>query len=642
MSLVICSNTESDVETTARKQSIFKAFSFRNSLSSTFELPENCQVALQSCKINLDGTVSVGDDSRIMFQYFGGYVNTDVVADADTIEGTTGSPIRTPLFDDIQGVKDLSAEDLATEIQKAMNKYIYHPNLKSLCKCEVKRNAGTFEFEGFEFTYEQNNTLATTIPPTGKDRNAYYPRIQDGRDLAFKNYTYTGTNGSFTTTNYNKRTSAVVFNVPPLSRSSGVFEVDISGCMNASHCRFSVGLGRASPVVSYDDKFNPPYYRFNRGIDFDSALPAFIDFGISCGIRGNGADRNIRLVHTPVRSDLRRGLAGSRNYTRFPTRTFLDYTTPAPGGVNGSFTALYNAQTNASAIDRVRFTVDGETVNVDLVDSVTPKVYKLCHYNVAANKESNIKPLGQSCWNLHPILQIKTTPGSAAHEMAITEYNGMNANYPLDDYDFTKITKGGWSEAATLSGDSDVVLDFENRPWNDYGNASNAPNPLGLSTVDVNGRYSVQNPVLVLTPSNLYTPSFGANTHLLLGFGSIPVDTGWDTTTDKTWIKASTAIPKLLSTKSIFVRLENFTQQSLNARQGNRSSIIAHLPRFDGQNETGRLFFQPSQMIFLDLNNSEPIKLNSFDISFVYSNEQYAEAIVGQSIVALYFRKKPN
>ena len=47
-------------------------------------------------------------------------------------------------------------------------------------------------------------------------------------------------------------------------------------------------------------------------------------------------------------------------------------------------------------------------------------------------------------------------------------------------------------------------------------------------------------------------------------------------------------------------------------------------------------------MIFLDLNNAEPLKLNSFDISFVYSNEQYAEAIVGQSIVALYFRKKPN
>jgi len=639
MSLVICSNTESDVETTARKQSIFKAFSFRNSLSSTFELPENCQVALQSCKINLDGTVSVGDDARIMFQYFGGYVNTDVVADADTIEDTTGSPIRTPLFDDIKGVKDLSAEDLATEIQKAMNKYIYHPNLKSKCKCEVKRNAGTFEFEGFEFTYEQNNTLATTIPPTGKDRNAYYPRIQDGRDAADKNYTYTGTNGSFTTIRHNTRTAAVVFNVPPLSRSSGVFEVDISGCMNASHCRFSVGLGRASTVANLNDKFNPPYYRYNRGIDFDGGLPAFIDFGISCGRGGDGADRNIRLVHTPVRSDLRRGIAGSRNYTRFPTRTFLDYTDAA---VNGSFTALYNAQTNASAIDRVRFTVDGETVNVDLVDSVTPKVYKLCHYNVAANKESNIKPLGQSCWNLHPILQIKTSPGSPDHEMAITEYNGMDANYPLNDYDFTKITKGGWSEAATLAGNSDVVLDFENRPWNDYGNASDTPNPLNLSTVDVNGRYSVQNPVLVVTPSNLYTPSFGANTNVLLGFGAVPVDTGWDTTTDKSWIKASAAKPKLLSTKSIFVRLENFTQQSLNARQGNRSSIIAHLPRFDGQNETGRLFFQPSEMIFLDLNNAEPIKLNSFDISFVYSNEQYAEAIVGQSIVALYFRKKPN
>ena len=92
----------------------------------------------------------------------------------------------------------------------------------------------------------------------------------------------------------------------------------------------------------------------------------------------------------------------------------------------------------------------------------------------------------------------------------------------------------------------------------------------------------------------------------------------------------------------MFVRLDNFTQQSTNARQGNRSNIIAHLPRFDGQVETGRIYHEPKNLIFLDLNNSNDLHVNSFDISFCYSNEQYVTALTGQSVVALYFRQKPS
>ena len=92
----------------------------------------------------------------------------------------------------------------------------------------------------------------------------------------------------------------------------------------------------------------------------------------------------------------------------------------------------------------------------------------------------------------------------------------------------------------------------------------------------------------------------------------------------------------------MFVRLDNFTQSSLNARMGNRSQIIAHLPRFDGQVETGRIYHEPKNLIFLDLNNSQPMNLSSFDISFVYSNEQYVRSLTGQSVVCLYIRSRPK
>ena len=73
---------------------------------------------------------------------------------------------------------------------------------------------------------------------------------------------------------------------------------------------------------------------------------------------------------------------------------------------------------------------------------------------------------------------------------------------------------------------------------------------------------------------------------------------------------------------------------------GNRSNIIAHLPRFDGQVETGRIYHEPKNLIFLDIGNSEPLTINSFDISFCYSNEQYCTALTGQSVVVLYIKGK--
>ena len=92
----------------------------------------------------------------------------------------------------------------------------------------------------------------------------------------------------------------------------------------------------------------------------------------------------------------------------------------------------------------------------------------------------------------------------------------------------------------------------------------------------------------------------------------------------------------------MFVRLNNFGQSVVNAHQGNNSKIIAHLPRFDNTQSTGRLYFEPNQMVFIDLNNPAPMQINEFDISFSYINEQYATILSGQSIVALYFRKKPK
>ncbi len=92
MSLVVCSNKESDATVVGRDQSIFKPYSFRNALSSTMILPKNCQVALESVKYNLDGTISLSGRSRIMYFYYG-----EVLTGEDDMDDSTAVPIRIPL-----------------------------------------------------------------------------------------------------------------------------------------------------------------------------------------------------------------------------------------------------------------------------------------------------------------------------------------------------------------------------------------------------------------------------------------------------------------------------------------------------------------------------------------------------------------
>ena len=75
MSLVICSNLETDANINARESSIYKPYNFRNSLSSNLKIPKNAQIALQSCKINLDGTITIGQEARQFFYYFGQYID---------------------------------------------------------------------------------------------------------------------------------------------------------------------------------------------------------------------------------------------------------------------------------------------------------------------------------------------------------------------------------------------------------------------------------------------------------------------------------------------------------------------------------------------------------------------------------------
>ena len=86
MSLIVCSNNRTDAdEGIGANQSIFEPYSFRNQLTSNVEIPANAQVALQSAKINMDGTIVLGDDTKVFYMYFGPALVAPEVCKSKTI-----------------------------------------------------------------------------------------------------------------------------------------------------------------------------------------------------------------------------------------------------------------------------------------------------------------------------------------------------------------------------------------------------------------------------------------------------------------------------------------------------------------------------------------------------------------------------
>ena len=155
MSLVICSNQEKDGTTLRQNQSVYNAWSFRNPLSSTMTIPANSQVALQSCKVNVDGRVVFSrNNNNKFFHWFGDLLNLDGTT-APQVGNSTSHPAIVSLTNDNETgqVIELSVDDFADRIQDRVRSTTYHPNCKEQFLCEPLRNASGLDFLGYKLWF---------------------------------------------------------------------------------------------------------------------------------------------------------------------------------------------------------------------------------------------------------------------------------------------------------------------------------------------------------------------------------------------------------------------------------------------------------------------------------------------------------
>ena len=623
MSLVICSNKIGDAQSDRQESSIKSAFSFRNQLSSTYKIPAHSQVALQSVKVNVDGRIVVSSANNGFYQYFGKKLTIDD-PDPDWDAAKTrmvDTPYHTMLTQIVdQGeIGEFNPSDLAAQLGKQMSKTIYHPNLQGLVSCERLQTASGLDFLGYKIKYNQSPSSVNVKKAITNVKQHYSNSLsRDGTDV----FTYTPATKTFqrdASLDVN-RSCCGIFTDNPLSLNGGVMEVNISNASanaNASGVEWMVGLSRyianANTDGFYAPSYNENFYTDELNMTNDSG---YVDFGCARNV-----DDELVVFQTSFDS------------TYGVTRTHeIQYWLNASSGFSGG------SRTNLSGVNyqKVKFTATGEQMKVEIYDGGKAVWVTITDYFAAptdVTKITQFGPIHQACWCLHPVLQIGSLTGSLDSTLSLVALDTP----PIDDYDVTQLNKSGWWETMELSNTDSWCYDVEQRPILQLGD--DTPEALYTQTgLNASGYNAALSHVLVLTESNIYKPSGGANAQALLGFNRAVIDT--PNISSGTWpIEFHSAVtPSLESSQAMFVRLDGMNQRVVNALTGNRSQIIGHLPRFDSGQDTGRLYFEPKNLIWIDLDNPGEMSISDFNLSFCYSNEQYATTLIGQSIVCLYFR----
>lgn len=616
MSLVILSNTSLIDETSEAPSGLDRAYNFTNTFQSPMVIPANSEVSLESLKINKDGTFQVNRSNSLFYQYIGTKLTDVLTSDLST---------RHPGYTRIYPHGEVNANEFAERVEVAQNKAIYHPDLQALATCEVKRNSST-SFDGFSLKYDKAASASgTNYKPPGD--------ASPGNQQYMVNGTSESTGWEYdTSANKFNKTSAdggdrcfAQFAHAPLSCTQGSFRV----AFNAAAV-WNIGLSRyCNPEANYTDSdgnaevknFTYPSYFSDTGI-------GFYDYVACKEYNTTNGSYELKLYHAvwDVESEL------SLEEVKYYGYTGATYATP------------YDLSTNASAFTNIEFVLDGDQVEVYLEKDSSVDRTLVCSPDLGTPGKANyFKPVNQSCAYLYGKMEID---GDEDEHLILHRYEGRNLTgfkyngidtslsygLPLQD---RLINFDWWNTLLWLGSADRYCRDVDGRKFNIMDD------PFIHTFVKTSGGKIAYDIVPILSQSEKYRPTLGANTENILGFnGASPLETPTSFNGSQAIFDSST-VPKLVSNMSVFVRLNGLSQLTMNGAIGVESNIIYHCPRFDNSgNETGGLYFSPGEKTYIDLRNPAPLHINSLGIDFVDKKERYVKSVVGESVVCLHIRPK--
>lgn len=642
MVYLITSNT-TELGETINTTGINDPARYNNMLSQTFNIEPNSQIAVESIKITRNGNIQLSSANN----QFAVFIGRDLNACGLSLDESYGFPNRANIKG---GNETLNTNDLATRIKYGLYDGLgQHPNFVPISaeglKVELKNGSG--EFEGFKYTFSQNLSGATTNIPAVAGQGGWVSSDTLNINAIIS---ASGSGGVKITKSGDEEEQgecSVIGQKYPLNLANGsvVFRYNssLNGCdsqLNAG-TNWEVGLTRAT-INNYQangGKSGMPFWCVDDrtyGADFH-----FFDYSVS-----NDGDGKLRVFDMSFFSAS----------NEFRSRE-----------IN------YGTLKNASDYVAVKFIAKGDSINIDFIKyNGTSDTIIDCD---AGTKLSNTKPIGISNFYLFPKVNMFSEP-SASRVMGIDYFDGLNIPTPryesLSNLSFqyggrldsgvanTNALLGNrldgdlthqdfWADLYRTDG-SGLARDLECRPLFDMSDVADK-NRNGL-----NASGGVDHRISLITSSDRlfngtdpateirggYTRDCGSQN--IMGFENTSTQTfnTYESLTNGNSIAIeSKSVPKMISNKSLFIRLPDLPIESFNTGKGGMSKILYHLPRFDNSgNEVGGLYFQPPQRMYIPLNNPNTIRMNNIKVELVNVDETNDDVdVVGQTIICFDIQK---
>ena len=614
MSLIICSN---EIPGSGVRSSEFQApFSFHNHLEQPLRIPPDSEIAVQSLKINKEGSISISP-STVWYEYFG-------IAATDANKNTRTSTSHYVDFD-IEGSREATVDSAARDfIGPALNRGVPNPETFGLATAAANRDAGGNDFLGWDMTFSQRTTgKSLNNRPANWDNKFGTTGAAGGLSFSSASNTLTATGQ----TGSSRALNQAIGTNTPLSTNEGVFEVDLTDLkQDGTNVSWGVGLTRCQTESNgVNTLYNPlTTENYYPEIECDFLVGGFQDPGTT-------SNRYIYAYDLAENSD-------DANYdAEIPlSMRKIDYLD------NGGFpnaSGFYNWSTNSAnkQFSKLKYTVKNENVKCELYsDADTAWITLLDTTGANATKGKRFKPLCDTCRNLYPFIFIQGKAAGTQPFLTIDKWGGR----VISGFNYSSRLNDWWAYLDSVNLQETLGKAVDTRMFNKM-DAANLGTEHTFKGINASGTFEDYVYTLIVGETVDFESS-RANAATFLGYKD-------QTVVDKTSINASSVVsfisedtPELKSTTNIFVRLNNYNVKSYNAGISAASKIIYAAPRFStGTAEsTGALFFESQERVYIDLNNPNELISNMFDISIVNEDNTLATDLRGKTVVVLHIKQK--
>jgi len=598
---------------------IEKPFCYTNHMRSPLIIDANSEISVVSIKCQRNGTVAIDERGMRIGIYWG----------KELEDGEELSKSREPQFMVYASVPGgtYTPTEFANALSVAMNKVCLESFVNMNSVTVTTTNDAQGSFIGFKIEFIQNasalevKTLLTTIP-TINDNNKNVPDLMEdgpfkGSYATTENFTWTP--GARTLVAGAGPCNATFYS-HPLSGASGTTTVDFSAITGS----FTIGLTRSLPA-----SFPAPQ---NYGLNLDhfanepgklNEYDTFYDLALQVERTDvNKGDSSAMRILQAYTSDTNLGIGMGRT----PSASYQ--TAVGPGDLGNG----------ATEVKKVKFERFGNEVKISLfsnkdlpmLSGTTVKTMTLASELLYLKIE--MQPSGGTA-TIDTFTSGSVTPLYSTNERLygigeIPPERNIELAFEQDYYAEERA-----NPVTTIRDPTDEDTDFDQAP-------------VTKKTINASGGQD-RNWVVALAYSKQYDTFYmegSEDNSAQLGFNKSLLRQSLDknassTTNDIIFI--SHIKPSLYNHRNMFIRFNGLQQISYNTNTGSISKILYACPRFDvNGNDTGFLYFEPHERVYIDCNNTDKLVMSDLNIELVDINEQYVEDIVGTTQINFHIRQK--